>query len=151
MPKINSVVAVLMYVQPLFIPAADTSAQVSIADRAGILQSVIQHRMDFLGDTTRFDGCTLGTFQLSSSDTSSLSPSVRAVLSDRRCGDKALRNKVHVTSVSAHDSLATVSLSVTRGEELYKEKYFLFKVGRRMATWSIREMRQFDFDQLLLR
>lgn len=151
MPKLISLAALLIYLQPVLIPAADRSAQGSLDDRAAILGGVIQHRLDFLNDTTVFDGCTPQTFQLSTSDITNLPVHVRAVLSNRSCGDKTRTNKVHVTSVTLRDSVATVKLSVTKGEYVHKEKYSLFRVVRGKPVWSVREMRQFDFDQFYLR
>lgn len=128
---------ILLHLQPGLAQAARVA---NSRDRASILESVLNHRLYWMGDSTQFDGCTFSAMQISESEASSLSRGIRRVISSRACGEQQPGSSIRVASVQTLDSVATVMLTITRGEYRYREEYLLAKRPR-FGVWWIRSVK----------
>ncbi|MDB4952219.1 MAG: TonB-dependent receptor [Gemmatimonadetes bacterium] len=137
---------------------AQSASPIPASPRAALVNAVLLHRIDWMNDSTRVEACSVERALASPADfPASIDARYRALLTttEKPCaaaphpapaselGDPAWRKVARVDSVSVADSIATVYLGVSHGEQHHSEAYTL--VRGRSGGWWVNEVRQWGF------
>lgn len=124
--------AVALSLASLPLPVGKVAAQ---ATPGPALSAVMTYRLTFLGDSTRFDACTVARQMGNVRDVAALIDApVRRLLDGPpepcpRAREPGRSATVLVDSIVASDSVTHVHLTVIRGENVHREDYTVVRRG----------------------
>jgi hypothetical protein len=136
----------------LGLAATLVAAQRATPPRAAAINTVLQYRWDWLGDSTRADACSVFTaLGRPAAFPAGINPELVHLL-DRphdpcaadaaRAAARSAHRVVVVDSLVVMDSVVRVMLTVERGENIHRERYLIhaFATGgwvKEMTTWGV--------------